>query len=214
VIIVDGRDVRVITLSAPGGNVLDLDDLTALEEASRVAAADDAVGAIIVTGAGGAFSRGARVEDLGDMSTLDRMADLLTTIVTTLVSAPKPVIARVDGDAMGGGLALVGAADLAIASPTARVALPEVRYGLVATVAIEAVGARVSQATLLDLVLTGRTLPAVEAHIAGVFSEVAPDGALDEVVAARLRQLARGERGALAKSKATVRETRLRPVWA
>jgi enoyl-CoA hydratase/carnithine racemase len=206
VIAVDGAEVRTITFSGPDGNVLDLHDLAALEQATREAATDDAVAVIVLTGANGAFSTGARVEDLDDENALTRMTELLTAVVVTLADAPQPVIARVDGDAIGGGLALVGAADLAIASPGSRVALPEARYGLVATVAIDAIAAKVGQATLLDLVLTGRALSAAAAHVAGLFSEVAPEGGLDDVVAARLRQLARGERNALAASKARVRQ--------
>ncbi|MDQ1396652.1 MAG: methylglutaconyl-CoA hydratase [Acidimicrobiaceae bacterium] len=204
-ILVEGTPVCTITLSAPDGNVLDLDDLTTLEEAVTVAVADEAVSAIVITGSGDAFSTGARVEDLDDADAIDCMADRLTAIVTTLVNAPKPVVARVNGDAMGGGVALVGAADLAIASPAARVALPEARYGIVATVAIDAIADKISQVTLLDLVLTGRALPAAEARTAGLFSEVAADGALDDVVASRLRQLAKGGRDALARSKQRVR---------
>jgi enoyl-CoA hydratase/carnithine racemase len=134
------------------------------------------------------------------------MATVLTAVVDVLGGARQPVIARVDGDAMGGGVALLGAADIVIASSHTRVAMPEVRYGLVATVAIDAVAAKVSQAALLDLVLTGRAMPAAEACAAGLISEVAPEGGLDELVAARLRQLARGDGDALAESKRRVRD--------
>lgn len=157
-------------------------DLTA---AVQAAAADDAVRVIVITGAGNrAFSAGgdlsggfvdAPLADHGDRGAL---ADLFRT----LRRSGKPVVARVNGHALGGGFGLAAACDIVVAADTATLGTPEIRVGLWPMMITAVLMAIVPRRALLDLMLTGRRLSAGEALDLGVVSRVVSPDELDEAV--------------------------------
>ena len=170
--------VRVLTLNRPSRrNALSPDLVDALLVAVRGAAAP--VRALVITGAGPFFCAGG---DLGPGGLLgdgmleqhaqrQRFGDLLCAIV----ESPIPVVAAVQGEAMGGGFGLAAAAHIVVVDEAAGFALPELKIGLFPFL-ISPVLARALPPKLLgELTLTSRRLPAAEAAAVG-FCTVAPAG--------------------------------------
>lgn len=120
--------VAVITLNNPPVNGLGLATRTAAVDGLRRAAADPAVRAIVVTGAGKAFSGGADIREFNSPKALTEPT--LHTLIRTVEDSPKPVVAAIHTVCMGGGLELALGAHYRVALPGAQVALPEVKLGL------------------------------------------------------------------------------------
>lgn len=201
---VDGG-VATITLNRPDArNRLDGPSMDLMRVLLADAVADERVRVIVITGAGDTFCAGADLAavaagDAGGFAgaAAQQLADLLTSIL----EAPKPVIARVQGHVAGGGNGIVAACDLAIASETAKLAFAEVRVG-VAPAVISVVCLRVMQPRAAQaLMLTGARVSALEAQAAGLLTEVVPPAALDAAVAARTAEIALGGPQALARTK-------------
>lgn len=149
---IDNRGVARLTMNRPGvKNAFNEDLIVAIADAVKTIAADLSVRAIVLTGAGDAFSAGGdlnMMRSAGEASSAENKdeARRLAHMLHTIYDAPKPVIALVNGATMGGGVGLVAACDIAIASDTAFFALSEARLGLIPAVispfVIEAIGAR------------------------------------------------------------------------
>jgi len=120
--------VAVITLNNPPVNGLGLETRTAAVAAIKRAQADDAVKAIIITGAGKAFSGGADIKEFNSPKALAEPT--LHTLINTAESSTKPVIAAIHTVCMGGGLELALGCNYRVAMPGAQIALPEVKLGL------------------------------------------------------------------------------------
>src|SRR5690606_3802133 len=121
-------DIAVITMDNPPVNGLGYELRIGLVEALRRARDDDAIRAIVVHGAGNAFSGGA---DIREFNTPKALAEpTLHTVIRTIEESTKPVVAAVHGVAMGGGLELALACHFRVASPGAQIALPEVKLGI------------------------------------------------------------------------------------
>jgi methylglutaconyl-CoA hydratase len=163
------------------------------------------VRAVVLTGAGTVFSSGADRAELGDPAAVAHAAELVEEVVELLTTLPVPVLARVNGPAFGSGLAVVAAADIAIAATDAVFGFPEVRFGLVAGPAMAACRPRLNRTALLDLFLTGRRFDAVEATRMGLIARAVPPVELDAAVATTLADLAQGDPDALAATKRTIR---------
>ncbi|WP_372387294.1 enoyl-CoA hydratase-related protein [Xanthomonas axonopodis] len=127
----------------------------------------------IVSGSGRAFCSG---NDLKWQAAGGSMArpDTGFAGLTLRHSRTKPVIASVHGEAFGGGCEIVLAADLAIAAEGARFGLTEVRYGLVPLAGVHLLPRRVGRKDAMWMLLTGRVIPAKEAHRIGLINEVVP----------------------------------------
>ena len=122
-------DLAVITMNNPPINGLGLSTRLAIVAGLEKALADDQVKAIVLTGAGKAFSGGADIKEFGSPKAIQE-PNLLSVIVA-LENASKPVIAAVHTVAMGGGLELALGCHYRIAAPGCDVALPEVKLGLI-----------------------------------------------------------------------------------
>ena len=125
---VDG-DVAVITLNNPPVNGLGLATRVAVADGLSRAENDPAVKAIIITGAGKAFSGGADIKEFGSPKSLQEPN--LLSVILAIENASKPVIAALHSVAMGGGLELALGCHYRIAAPGASIALPEVKLGLI-----------------------------------------------------------------------------------
>jgi len=121
-------EVAVITLNNPPVNGLGLATRQALTDALAKAHADANIKAIVITGAGKAFSGGADIKEFGSPKAFQEPN--LLSVVLTLEAATKPVIAAVHSVCMGGGLELALGCHYRIAAPGCNVALPEVKLGL------------------------------------------------------------------------------------
>jgi enoyl-CoA hydratase/carnithine racemase len=176
----------VLTIDRPERrNALNADVIGALQEALFRVKSDDTVRAVVLTGAGDeAFCAGA---DLGaDAFAFDyatptiAYADLLRTARTLDV----PLIARVNGACMAGGMGLLAMCDLAIASPRAIFGLPEAKVGVFPMQVLAVLQAQVPQRFLTQLCLTGDPIDAARAREIGLVNDVADDldGALERLL--------------------------------
>jgi enoyl-CoA hydratase len=168
-------------------NALSPEVLTALLSGVRERAVEDDVRVVVVTGAGEkAFCAGA---DLGTFDAdatqleLHEGRGLLRSLVLAMRECPRPVVARVQGLCLAGGLGLALACDLVVASEAAAFGTPEVDVGLWPFMIGALVARHVSPKHALDLMLTGRRIDAPTASQWGLVSRVVPAAALDETVA-------------------------------
>ena len=183
----------------------------ALLAAVREASADDGVRAILITGAGRAFSAGADVkvprEHLpnGDIDLSVRLREIYNPIVTEIRTAPKPVVAAIQGAAAGLGCSLALACDLLVAGESAYLLLAFVHIAVIPDAgAALFLAEKVGTARAAQLMMLGERLPARRALEWGVVNEVVAD---DEVRARGLAlaaQLAAGPTVALANMKRTL----------
>jgi methylglutaconyl-CoA hydratase len=190
-------------------NALDDQLLRALRDALATLAADPAVRVIVLTGEGAVFSAGAdlnwmrRMRAAGYEENL-RDAEEAGALFHALHALPKPVVARVHGAAVGGGVGLVAACDLVIASREARFSFAEVRLGIVPALIAPYVVGRIGPARARALFLTGETLGADEALRIGLVDRVVGTGELDAAVDAVAALLVQGGAAAQAAAKELV----------
>ena len=155
-------------------NALDPPTLLHLAEVLRDAEADDACGACVLTGAGSvAFSAGMDLKALA----ADRGAvGPAVAAWTSAISSPgrKPLIAAVNGMAMGGGFEIAMQCDLIVAADHATFGLPEVKRGLVPGGGGLQLGTRIPLPTALELALTGEPMTAARLHELGFVNRVVP----------------------------------------
>ncbi|MAT68004.1 MAG: enoyl-CoA hydratase [Planctomycetaceae bacterium] len=137
------------------------------------------VRAIVLTGGGDSFCEGAdliEVQASGETpeayAQWGQDAELWRETIVRMLEVTKPVIAAVNGPALGHGAALVAAADMAVAASTATFGLPDVRRGLVAGLAGPLLCFRLGAGQAARLLLASQTIDAAEAHRIGVFHEV------------------------------------------
>ena len=121
--------VAVITLNNPPVNGLGFETRTAAVAALRRAEADEAVKAVVITGAGKVFSGGADIREFNSPKALAEPT--LHTLIATAENLEKPVVAAIHGVCMGGGLELSLGCHYRVALPGAQIGLPEVKIGLV-----------------------------------------------------------------------------------
>jgi len=122
-------DVAIITLNNPPVNGLGLATRQGIADGMAKANADAAVKAIVITGAGKAFSGGADIKEFGSPKAIQEPN--LLSVIGVLENSSKPVVAAIHTVAMGGGLELALGAHYRIAAPGTSVALPEVKLGLI-----------------------------------------------------------------------------------
>lgn len=172
--------VGIITVDRPAAlNALNNEVMLELSIAFEMAEADLQVRALILTGAGRAFVAGA------DIANLQRLGDAFAgreaslagqDLANTLAALPIPTIAAINGYALGGGLELALAADLRVAATGARLGLPEVGLGLIPGYGgTQRLPRLIGQGRALDLILTGRHVPAEEALALGLVNRVVDD---------------------------------------
>jgi methylglutaconyl-CoA hydratase len=183
-----------IVLNRPDhGNALTRSMVQQLVEALDDLYLEKRVRAIILTGAGDAFCVGADVAEMRASKDLDDpesqwgadAADFRDLLVRML-EITKPIIAAVNGPALGAGAALVAASDLVVASHSATFGLPDARHGLVAGLAIPLVAFRSNVGHAAWLALTGAQIEAVDACGLGIYQELCET----DLIWARSMQLA------------------------
>ena len=191
--------VATITLDSPSSrNALSVQLVGELLAHLRTVAADGDAHVVVLGHTGPAFCAGA------DLKARERRAEIpLPDVLGALWELPKPVVARVGGPARAGGVGLVAACDLAVASPAATFAFSEVRLGLVPAVISAVCLPRLSHADALELFLTGDVFDAERALSAGLVTTVADD--VDGATARVVASLRLGAPRALAAAKRIVR---------
>jgi 2-(1,2-epoxy-1,2-dihydrophenyl)acetyl-CoA isomerase len=181
-----------------------------LLDAVRAVADDDDVRAVCVTGSGRAFSSGADLRDLTSRGTTDEgHIDVYTTlttiyhpILTTLRRMPKPVLAAINGPAVGIGCSLALTCDLIVAAESAYMLLAFVNIGLVPDGgAIALVAARAGAGRATRMAMLGERVTASVLRRWGLVDDVLPDHELDDFVGVTLERLAMGPTKSYAGSK-------------
>lgn len=178
----------LITLHRPESlNALDDRLMDELGAALLAMDADDAIGAIVITGSEKAFAAGADIAAMKDRDFVDvYREDFISRNWEIILRVRKPVIAAVSGYALGGGCELAMMCDIVFAADTARFGQPEVRLGIMPGAGgTQRLPRAVSKAKAMDLCLTARLMDAAEAERAGLVSRVVPAASLlDEAIAA------------------------------
>ncbi|WKX70984.1 enoyl-CoA hydratase family protein [Streptomyces sp. XD-27] len=192
----DERGVVTLALDSPHNrNALSAPLVGHLGEELLACGEDGDVRAIVLTHTGTTFSAGA---DLRQPPEPQTFVDLLRRIVTL----PKPVVARIEGRVRAGGLGLVGACDIAVASRTADFAFTEVRIGVAPAVISLPLLPRLDPRAAARYCLTGERFDAAEAARMGLVTRVAEaNGDVDEALAPVLDGLRRSAPSALAATK-------------
>lgn len=177
-----GVPVARITLNRPDKrNPIGPLTIGELLHALEAARENEAARVVVLTGAGSAFSAGG---DLGSFSgTSEPRSPIrprsLTELFPTMHALGKPIIAMVNGPAMGGGLGLVTACDVVVASDQATFGLPEIKVGLWPMMVMAEVVRNVGRKAALELMLTGRHISPEEARVMGLVTRVVPHERLE-----------------------------------
>lgn len=174
-----------ITLNRPAAkNALNTALLAALANALAQAAADPSVRAVLIHGAAGNFAAGADISEIETKTTAEGAVDPRKGYWAAIRAFPKPLIAAVDGFALGGGLELALMADLIVLGETARIGLPETNLGLIPGAGgAQRLLALAGRARASRLVLTGEIIDAATAFDWGIGSYLATGDALPEATA-------------------------------
>lgn len=187
--------VGVLRLDRPPLNVLDRAAQYALRAAAEQAAADERVRAVVLYGGPGAFSAGADIKEMAAMTHADmvRHAAVLQGAFDAVAAIPKPVVAAVNGPALGGGCELALTADARICGSEARLGLPEILLGVIPGAGgTQRLPRLIGPARAKELIFTGRQVGADEALGLGLVDQVVPAG---EVLPSALRWARRFEKG-------------------
>ncbi len=205
--------VRTLTLDRPPANALDETLLADLGVAIETARTDDAVRALVLTGAGAFFSGGFDLTaPRRDTAEALRLQDLYRDVHVALLAFPKPTLAQLSGHAIAGGLVLVLACDYRLgADADYKVGLNEVAIGAsFPRAALEIVRLRLAHARAAELLLGAALYPASQAVRLGIVDEVLPADTLADTVRRRAARMGAFPRDAYAHTKASLVEDAVR----
>lgn len=181
--------------------------LVQLEEALDRASQSHQIRAVVLTGRGSAFCAGADLETSGGLAEAHPEGrHPFAGFLQRLRKSPKPIIAAINGPAFGGGLGLVAAADIAIASNEATFSFSEVRLGLVPAIISVVVLPKLGPHHAGRLFLTGRRFSAEEARQYGLVHHLVPAEQLEAAVDGEVAEIAKGGPEAVADAKRLIRE--------
>lgn len=202
--------VATVTLDSPRNrNALSAQLRRELQHHLDAAIADPTVRVIVLSHTGPVFCSGMDLRESRGAAADAQGVQEFPTILRTLLTAPKPVVARVGGPARAGGIGLLAACDVAVAVDTATFAFTEVRIGVVPAVIAVAVLPRLLPHAAHELFLTGETVDAGRAAAVGLVNAAVPAERLDAEVARYVELLRLGAPGALAATKALMHRPEL-----
>ena len=209
-----GNEVVTVSLARPDArNALNAGLIGELTRCMEELAGDDGVRVVVLTGEGDFFCAGADVgymRDTANFSYEENMEDAreLAAMFRAVEECPKPVVARVRGAAIGGGVGLVAASDVGVAEDGTIFAFSEVRLGISPATIAPFVLRKIGPSHTRALFLTGERFDVQRAQAIGLVHEVASEGDLDAAVREKVEGLLAGGPGALAATKALLRELR------
>jgi enoyl-CoA hydratase/carnithine racemase len=172
------NDIVVFSLNRPEvRNALNLEVRLRLADEITRHAADPEIRCLIIAGSDKVFASGADIGEMANAGPLEAMARNTQKYWRAISDCPKPLIAAIEGYALGGGLELALCADIIVAGEGARLGLPEVKIGILAGGGgTQKLARLVGRQRAMLLLMTGRMFSAGEALAMGVISEMAPTG--------------------------------------
>ncbi len=197
--------VRILTMDRPEKrNALNTELTRALLEALRAADKDDAVGCIVLTGAGPGFCAGADLSEfkgLKDPQAAESRAELTMQLHLSFSRISKPVVCAINGAAMGGGAGLAIAGDLAVMADNARLGYPETKHGIVAAIVLGNLVRQAGRTAAFELGAFGEPIDAQRALLLGLVNAVFPQEILLQKTLEMAERLCKVDRTALAETK-------------
>jgi enoyl-CoA hydratase/carnithine racemase len=197
--------VRVLTMNRPEKrNALNTELTKALLDALRAADGDEGIGCIVLTGAGQGFCAGADVTEfkgLKDPAAADARAQLTMELHLAFSRISKPVIAAINGAAMGGGAGLAIAGDLAVMADDAKLGYPETKHGIVAAIVLGNLVRQAGRKAAFELVAFGEPIDAHRAMDLGLVNYVFSQKDLLPQAMKLAEKLCAVDRTALAETK-------------
>ena len=206
---VDGA-VATLTMDQPHNrNALTPALMSGLARGLDVALADEAVGVIVLTNTGPAFCAGADLSGgtpgvTGGGKRRGARRDGLGDLLAALQDSTKPVVARIAGHCVAGGMGLAAACDISIADDAARFGFTEVRVGVAPAIISVVCLPKLRRADALELFLSGERISAARAAEVGLITRAVPAADLDAEVAAMVAKVLAGGPSALAAAKRLV----------
>jgi methylglutaconyl-CoA hydratase len=211
---IDERGVAEVMLArADRRNAFDGEVVRALHDAIGQLRRAPHVRVLVIASEGATFCAGADLAHMaqvaaGPVEGNFADASALAAMLEALDACPRPTVARVQGDAFGGGVGLLACCDVAVASSAARFALSEVRLGLVPATISPYVLAAIGPRAMRRYALTGERFDAAQARTIGLVHEVVEPAALDAAVASIVQALLAGGPEAQREVKGLLRELR------
>jgi enoyl-CoA hydratase/3-hydroxyacyl-CoA dehydrogenase len=183
--------IATLTIDRPDAmNALNEEIVAQLESAFRAASGDRSIRGIVIAGSGKAFIAGADVRffvrniEAGDIERIATFTERAQALLRAIEASPKPVVARVHGLALGGGVELALACHAIVATPKATLAFPETGIGIYPGLGgTQRTTKRIGKGLAKWLVLTGQTLSAGEALAIGLIDRVVPYEQIDDEIA-------------------------------
>ncbi|MYZ47435.1 enoyl-CoA hydratase [Propylenella binzhouense] len=175
----------LITLNRPKAlNALSADLLAELTEALDEIAEDERIGATVITGSERAFAAGADIKEMVELDPVAAYRDDFLSGWERVAAHRKPLVAAVAGYALGGGCELAMMCDFILAADNARFGMPEITLGIIPGIGgTQRLIRSVGKAKAMEMILTGRTMDAVEAERCGLVSRIVEAAELlDEAV--------------------------------
>jgi methylglutaconyl-CoA hydratase len=195
--------VATLTMDQPDTrNALTPELLEGLSEGLSLAGRDRSARVVVLTNRGPAFCAGADLSGRSDPAVKPKVG--LDEVLTAILDSPKPVVGRVAGHCMGGGVGLAAACDLSVASSGVRFGFTEVRIGVAPAIISVVCLPKLRRSDALELFLTGERVSSSRAAEVGLITSAVPEEALDATVADLVAKLLAGGPGALAAAKKLV----------
>lgn len=207
----DTQGIARLTLNrADVHNAMSAEMIAELSDAAQTLGADPNVRVVILTGAGRSFSAGADLAWMQSQMRASREtrmsgARALAHMLRALNEMPKPLIGRINGTAMGGGMGLMAICDVAIAADTGRFGFTETRLGLIPATISPYVIARMGEGRARRVFMSSRIFEAAELAPLGLAAQVVPMDALDAAIETEITPYLTAAPKAVAASKRLAR---------
>ena len=199
--------VAVVTLQRPPVNALSMGMQDRIGELAHELSKDSSVRAVVITGSGKSFAAGVDIAEMAEMSVLEMSArvHVMQQCFTAVAKIPKPVVAAVNGYALGGGCELALCADRRIAAERASFAQPEIALGIMPGAGgTQRLPRLIGSSAAKDLIFTGRRIDAAEALRLGLADEVVPNGQVVDRAIEWASQFEHGPQWALSWAKEAI----------
>ncbi|RME48549.1 MAG: enoyl-CoA hydratase [Chloroflexi bacterium] len=194
-----------LVLNRPPLNVLNIPMMRELQAALEEVAADDQAKVVVITGDGRAFCAGVDVAD-HTADRVDEMLHLFHAVIRQVMDLEMPVVAALNGAALGGGWELAMACDMVVARDDAKIGQPEIQLAVFPPAAAVLMPRLIGRQRAMELILTGRTITAAEGRQIGLVNQVFPAEEYPSGVDRFVGQLTALSRPVLRLTKRAVKE--------